>query len=513
MDDRIPRLWQRGLDYFNQGNLDAAQTSFESILVRDPHHGPARFRLSMIAMRRGNLAHAIALAREVRQQAPDQLEVNTHLARCLLQAGQTAEAKAIAMAIALRALREGNATVLESLGTLFFLLGDSRRALPLLDKAKEQQPGQASLLYTRAKALKACDRLADAEADLEACLAIEPDNAQAHWQLADLRRWDEDRNHVERLQALLRLPPSGHPEADLLAYALFKELDDLDRCAAAWPVLEGALATRRARQRFDPTKGRELFDLARTGFQANFLATSSAVVEGPTPIFLVGMPRSGITLMEGILGRHSHIRTTGMQTHFLQIYAQMCGQKSSRELEQSLFDPATDVDFAELGRRFLAAHAPHPEGKPLFVENQPMNFLFLACVCRALPNARILHMQRDAVDAGFSLLSRPEREFGPPVFDPLELAEGHLAYQRLFEHWCQLIPDNIFEVQYESLVEKPEMVLRVMFAFLGLRYEPGVLAGVSMHRERIGRWQRYAQPLAAMRERLLAAESPAGIPS
>jgi tetratricopeptide (TPR) repeat protein len=510
MDDRIPRLWQRGLDYFNQGNLDAAQTSFESILARDPDHGPARFRLSMVAMRRGNLARAIALAREVRQKAPDQLEVNTHLSRCLLQAGQTTEAKAIAMAIALKALHEGSATVLESLGTLFHLLGDSRRALPLLDKANERQPGQALLLCTRAQARKACGRLTDAETDLEACLAIEPGNAQAHWQLADLRHWDESDNHVERLQAALQLPASGNPDEDLLAYALFKELDDLDRRATAWPVLEQALAARRARQRFDPGKGRELFDLVRARFQADFLANPAAAIDGPSPIFLVGMPRSGIDLMEGILGRHSQIRSTGMQTHFLQIYAQMCGQRSSREFEQSLFDPDSNVDFGELGRRFLAAHAPHPDGKPMFVENQPMNFAFLACIRRALPNARIVHMQRDPSDSCFSLLCRPERESGPPVFDPLELAEGHLAYQRLLEHWCQLMPDNIFVVQYESLVVKPEMVLRVMFAFLGLRYEAGVLAGVTMHQERIGRWRRYAEPLAAMHERLQAAESSEG---
>ena len=507
MDDRVPKLWQRGLDYFNQGNLDAAQASFESILVREPDHGPARFRLSMIAMRRGNLARAIALAREVRQKAPDQLEVNTHLSRCLLQAGQATEAKAIAMAIALRALREGSATVLESLGTLFHLAGDSRRALPLLDKANERQPGQASLLCTRAQALKAGGRLADAEADLEACLAIEPGNTLAHWLIADLRPWDESHNHVERLQAILRLATTGIPEEDLLAYALFKELDDLDRCAEAWPVLERALAARRARQRFDPAKGRELFDLARTNFQEEFLANPSAAPSGPSPIFLVGMPRSGIALLEGILGRHSQIRSTGVQTHFLQLYAQMCGQKSSREFEQSLFDPDANIDYAELGRRFLAAHAPHPEGKPMFVESQPMNFPFLACIRRALPNAKIVHMQRDPSDSCFSLLCRPEREFGPPVFEPLELAEGHIAYQRLLEHWCRLMPDSVFEVQYESLVEKPEVVLRVMFAFLGLRYEPAVLAGVTMHRERIGRWQRYAEPLAAMRERLRAAES------
>src|SRR4249919_2917892 len=115
MNDRIPRLWQRGLDYFNQCNLDAAQSSFDSILVRDPDHGPARFRLSMIAMRRGNLARAIALAREVRKHAPDKLEVSTHLARCLLQAGHATEAKAIGMAVALKSLQEGSATVLESL--------------------------------------------------------------------------------------------------------------------------------------------------------------------------------------------------------------------------------------------------------------------------------------------------------------------------------------------------------------------------------------------------------------
>ena len=510
MDDRIPKLWQRGLSYFNQGNLDAAQASFESILARNPDNGPARFRLSMIAMRRGNLARAIALAREVRKLVPDKLEVNTHLARCLLQSGQAKEAKAIAASIESQALNAGSAVVLESLGTLFHLLGESRRALPLLDKAEERHPGHAPLLCIRAQALKACGGPAEAERDLEACLGIEPRNAQAHWQLAALRRWREDRNHVERLQGLLRAGTTGNPDDDLFAYALFKELDDLDRPEAAWPALERGLAARRARQRFNPGKGRELFDLIRTRFQADFLTVPTATIEGPTPIFLVGMPRSGIALIEGILGRHSQIRSTGLQTHFLQIYAQMCGQKAARELEPSMFDPNADLDYAELGRRFLAAHAPHPDGKPMFIENQPMNFLMLALIRRALPGAKILHMQRDPADAYFSLLCQPERESGPPVFDPVELAEGHLAYQRLLLHWHRVMPGSILDIQYESLVEKPEMVLRVVFAFLGLRYEPAVLAGTTMHRERIGRWRRYAQPLEAMRLRLQAAESAEG---
>jgi tetratricopeptide (TPR) repeat protein len=506
MDDRVQKLWQRGLAYFNQDNLDAAQAAFESVLARDPEHGPARFRLSMIAMRRGNLVRAIALAREVRRRAPEQLEVNTHLARCLLQAGQVKEATLIATAAAPRALREGSATVLESLGTLFQMLGDSARALPLLDKANAHQPGQLSLLRARAKALQACGRLDDARTDLEACLALAPHNAVAHWQLADLRRWNEHDNHIARLQALLREPPTGSPDDDLLSYALFKELDDLDRCVEAWTALQRALEARRRRQRFDAAKGRDMFELVRRRFQPDFLAATTPAILGPTPIFLVGKPRAGIALMDRMLGRHSQIRSTGLETHFLQIYAQMCGQQSSREFDASLFDPPADFDFAELGRRFLAAHAPHPDGPTMFVETQPMNFLFLACIRRALPNAKILHMRRDPADACFSLLCRPERDAGPPVFDPLQLAEGHVVYQRLLEHWFRLMPDSIFDVSYESLVTKPEMVLRVMFAFLGLRYEAGVLAGVMLHPQRIGRWRRYAAPLAAMHARLLEAD-------
>ncbi len=511
MEERLLKLWQRGLAYFDQDNLDAAQACFESVLARDPEHGPARFRLSMIAMRRGNAQRAIALAREVRQRVPERLEVNVHLARCLLQAGQSQEATAIAMAIALRALREGSAAVLESLGTLFLLAGDSHRALPLLDKSNDRQPGQVPLLSTRATALKNCERLDEAEADLEAALAIEPANPHLHWQLADLRPWNANRNHVERLREKLRHASGANPDNDLLGYALFKELDDLDRCSDAWPVLQATLAARKSRRPFDPGKVRDLYDQVRRRFDADFLATPEQAIDGPVPIFLVGVPRSGIGLMESLLGRHSQIRGTGKPAHFLALYAQMRGQPSTHEFERSLFDPELDFNYAELGLRFMAAHGPHPDGPTMFVECQPTNFLFLACIRRALPNAKILHMQRDPVDACFSLLSRPERDVGAPVFDSLDVAEAHLAHERLLEHWRQVMPGNLFEVSYESLVSKPEMVLRVLFAFLGLRYEPRVLAGFTLHRDRVGRSQRYAEPLAAMRERL--AEGAAGEPS
>lgn len=505
MDDRIRKLWQRGLAYFNQGNLDAAQASFESILARDPGNGPARFRMSMIAMRRGNYLRAIDLAREARRIAPNQIEVNTHLARCLLQAGYAVEAAQIAQSIEAQAMVDGSAVVLESLGTLFHLLGDSQRALPLLELANKQRPRQTGLLCMRGQVLKACARVDDAERDLESAIAIEPANPQAHWQLAALRHWTDSRNHVDRLQAIL--PRAGATsELDLIRYALFKELDDLDRTEAAWPVLEPALTARGNRQRAAEMSEIELFDAVRQRFTPESFPLLAPAGHAPGPIFLVGLPRSGMTLLATILGRHSQIRTTGLKTHFLQLYAQMGGPQLLQGLKHALLQPNPDLDYAELGRRFLAAHGGDSGGKAHFIEHQPLNFLFLAHVRRALPNAKILHMQRDASDACFSLLCQPERESSAAIFDPVRLAEHHLAHERLLQHWHQLMPGSILDVQYESLIEKPEMVLRVVLAFLGLRYEAGMLAGTNLHRDRIGRWQRYAGPLAAMRKLLQAAE-------
>jgi hypothetical protein len=139
-------------------------------------------------------------------------------------------------------------------------------------------------------------------------------------------------------------------------------------------------------------------------------------------------------------------------------------------------------------------------GKPLVVcESRPMNFQLAAFIARALPGARFVHVAREPVDNCLSVLARPGGETSLPSHDTGRLASAYLDYRRLMLHWDRLLPGRMFEVSYESLVEKPETVLRVLCAFLGIRYGSALRTGLMLHARGIGRGARYLGRLPALR--------------
>lgn len=497
MDHRQQKLWQRGLAYFRAGSLEAAQACFDSILARDPGHGPATLRLSMIAARRGRAADAVRLAEQALATDPQRPEILAHLARCQLLAGNPAQARLAAE----RALQhaELDPVVLDSLGIVLSQIGETTRAVDLFDRAIAQQPQQASLYYNRALALRACQRLDEAENDLEACLALSPEHGKANWALAVLRRPGQvaDRGRrAERLrQALARQP--GVDESSVLS--LFTELDAAGRPAEAWPVLESVLQRRRQMAPADTTG--DLFKLL-----AAPLASADALeltAQGEiTPVFVIGLPRSGIALLGKLLDRHSE--ASAMRPQAGKRIRQALGVGSTRALDTRLLARALQLDRRALATACRDGLADVEQGKRFACDTHPMDFLVFELLASALPEAKFLHVSRDPLDTLLSCLAQPNADTGLPVHDAVALADYFAAEASLVARWQKQWPGRILDVHYESLVEKPEMVLRVACAFLGVRYEAAMRSAVTLDSLSEGRWLHYATPLEQARLRLEA---------
>jgi tetratricopeptide (TPR) repeat protein len=497
MDHRQQKLWQRGLAYFRAGSLEASQACFDSILARDPGHGPAKLRLSMIAARRGRAADAVLLAEQALATDPQRPEILAHLARCQLLAGDLGQARHAAE----RALQhaELEPVVLDSLGIVLSQIGETQRAIGLFDRAIERQPQQASLYYNRAVALRACQRLDEAEHDLEACLALSPEHGKANWALAILRRPGQatDRGRrAERLQRALARQP-GVDESSALA--LFTELDAAGRHAEAWPILESVLRQRRQMAPADTTG--DLFKLLAAPLpsaDALELTAQGAII----PVFVIGLPRAGTALLGKLLDRHSQASATQPQAGKRIRHALSVG--GTRALDSRLLARALQLDRRALAaacRDGLAAVEPD---KRFACDHQPMDFLLFELLASALPEAKFLHVSRDPLDTLLSCLAQPNGETGLPVHDPVALADYFAAEASLVTRWQKHWPGRILDVHYESLVEKPEMVLRVACAFLGVRYEASMRSAVTLDSLSEGRWLHYATPLEGARLRLEA---------
>lgn len=504
MENRAQKLWERGIGHFRQGNLQAAQANFEAFLAREPASaGPANFRLSMIQARRGRFRAAIELGRAALASAPDQLEMLTHLARCHLMDGEPEEARRLAT----RALAQPDKSpvALDSLAVIMTRLDEPVLAIELFNQAIGLDPGQASMLFNRGLAQRQFGFIDAAEADLEACVAIRPLHAKAHWNLSALKPWSSGDNHVERLSRCLR-GVHGAADEELLSLALFKELDDLGNTTDAAASLARGISSRRGRAP-PPSPPAHVVDMLAGQCGPAFVAGRDASPGTPAPVFIVGMPRSGVGLLGSLLARHPRAYHLGAQQPFSRLLWRSIGRDPEPEPSDATIAEWAGLDFESLAVEYLAAVTP-PSGSHLLVfESQPMNFRLVGFIARAFPRSRILHMVRDPVDTCMSILGHAGGESSLPSHRPDALGGSYLEYQRLMRHWHGVVPDQIMDVSYESLVRRPEMVLRVMCAFLRIRYASGLRTGLRLHARSIGRGHRYVEAYPAL-SRILAHANP-----
>ena len=495
MDARSRRLWERGMGHFQVGNLAAARAAFEAMLALEPDSGAALLRLSLIDARLGKFQAAVALAQRALEREPDSIGVLAHLARTRLMTGRPEAARAVATRAL--ALPRTNQVALDTLGVVMTRLDEQALAIELFDQAIELSPAKASLYFNRAQAQRLFGQLAGAERDLEKCVELNPGHGKAHWALAEMLPRGPVDNHVGRLRRQLSLAPPGTGLEELLALSLFRELDDLGRYEEAWSALERGVASRRQRWLGTGQNPRAVTD-------ALLQATSDAfAIPVPartklTPVFVFGMPGSGVALLGKVLSRHSKVHHLDGMSPFAALLSERIGRDSMAPFDAAEVKRFGEVDFEALGREYLAAVTPAGARELLVCESRPMNYQLVPFIARALPNARFLHLTRDPVDTCVSILARPGGEPGLPAHEPGRLTSSYLDYRRLMLRWGELLPGRIMEISYESLVERPETVLRVICGSIGLRYGSALRTGLDLHARSIGRGARYFQQLPAL---------------
>jgi hypothetical protein len=273
---------------------------------------------------------------------------------------------------------------------------------------------------------------------------------------------------------------------------------------------------RRRQVRHDANATEALF--AHLGQLRPELPASPSTDAAAVPIFIVGMPRTGTTLLERILGNHSQVADAGELHDFVWQLRWMCNRGGGAYLDLDLARAAEGIEFAELGRRYLEKTRWRTRGKAFFTDKMPANFVNVGYILRALPQARILHMTRDPMDTCFSNLREHFAAAYAHSYDQVEMADYYRQYRQLMAHWRSLYPERILDVRYGELTVEPEVVSRKVMEFCGLPWEEGVadvdrrsgtVATASavqvrepIHQRFAERWRTYEQHLRPMRERL-----------
>lgn len=356
-------------------------------------------------------------------------------------------------------------------------IGAADQALSLAQAGLARMPADPSLLFVRGNLHAFAGRFNAAEADYEQSMVSDPALFQASWMLAGLRRQRPEDNHVERLRAQLARATTGRMGEIYLNFALHKELDDLGRHREAWEALERGCRAKRRKIAYDPEATAALFDALREVCTASFVTTSPDIGAGqPMPVFIVGMHRSGTTLLERMLGAHTSVVSGGESHAFAEAMKLATNYGAPGVLHLETVRRAQQADFAAVADSYGVAARWLARGHGYFTEKLPGNFLHAGFIARALPHARIIHMRRDAVGTCFSNLRTLFSEAAPYSYEQQELAGYHRHYKRLAEHWHEVLGPRILDVDYAALVVDPEGQMRRIAAFCGLPFETAMLS-------------------------------------
>jgi tetratricopeptide (TPR) repeat protein len=415
------------------------------------------------------------------------------------------------------------ATEFTACGDLAVRLGAHAQARSCYDQALLAAPRHNRYRFNRAAVRRFLGDLDGAEQDYDEIIRSGDRDPEAWLNRSELRVQTSTRNHLAELQMRLNEgcdPPIGEVP---LRYALAKENEDLGRYHESWRHLAIGAQLRRAHLRYEVK-----IDTDTAGWISDSFGPPPppAANDNRQPIFIVGMPRTGSTLLESILGASQQVSAAGELTDFAEAMMSGVAQRiGGAQLERrALIAASADIDAAALGADYLERTRPKRGERAHFTDKMPLNYLYVGLIRRALPQARILHLTRHPMATCYAMFKTLFNRGYPFSYDLSEIADYYIAYWRLMEHWHRVEPGSVLDVSYERLVSSPDEELRHVFEYCSLDWHSRFLdtardfknsttASASQARRPIysgsvDLWRHYAHGLAPVADRLRRAGIP-----
>ncbi|MDX1498332.1 MAG: sulfotransferase [Woeseiaceae bacterium] len=524
--DIRPTRWMQdtlreGFAALAAGRIQEASACCKRLLGAKPDLVEGHFLVGLIALELKDNPTAVSAFGSVTRLKPDHGAAWANLARLFLVAGQPLRAdSALAQAVA---HHDGNPVVLDLIGTVYNLLGDEEAASEWVARAVEKEPDSVPFLVNQANNHMFLGRLDEAQAVLDKVLRLSPGNANAHWLKANVAK-ATDREHVRELEQLVEEEDRNPRALAFLYYGLGKELEDLEDWDAAFNAFAAGAKARRTTIDYDEDSEIEMYEAFGEAFTAEWLERNAGGHDDPAPIFVVGQPRTGTTLVERIITSHSAVYSAGELKQFGHAVRRLAKYREPKRNSAKLAWLAAEIDCEQLGKAYMTTTAKMRGDLPRFVDKLPPNYLYLPLILKALPRAKIVHLTRNPMDACFASFKQLFADAYPHSYDQAEVARHHARYNHLMALWRQRFPGRFFDISYEATARDLEPNARALVEFLELPWEDACLhfhkqatpvATASavqvrqpVHTKSIGRWRRYEKQLAVMRETL----EQAGVP-
>ena len=476
----LPRELVAVTSMMHEGQLYKAEKLCRHYLQQHPHHLEAMRLLAAIGVQLNIYDDAEFLLESALEMDPD-----FDLARVdyvnVLQKRQKF-ARAFEEAAILRERLPGNPSAELTFANQASAVGRYEEALAVLDALIERGHEPTNLQMLRGHALKTVGRHDDAVAAYRAAYLARPELGDAWWSLANMKTFRFDEGEMQRMQQLAESGELARADEYNLDFALGKAFEDREVFDRSFEYYARGNRLKKAELRYDGDRMQADFDRQIAFFTPERVAAlRDQGADHPDPIFIVGLPRAGSTLVEQILASHSAIDGTLELPNILATVHRLNGrlQRGQEPRYPAVLAELPAERFEEMGRQYIDDTRVHRGEAPLFTDKMPNNFRHIGLILSILPNARIIDARRAPMAccfSGFKQLFAEGQEF---TYSQQDIGRYYAGYVELMDHWKRLYPESILQVNYEDVVDDLEPQVRRMLDFLGVPFEP---ACVEFHR-------------------------------
>jgi tetratricopeptide (TPR) repeat protein len=521
-------LIQSASDALAKGQLEQAYKLCRQILDQQPRHPEAHYLLAMIALQRNLISKAIALLQAATRLKPEEGRYWTQLTRAYSQANNfNGTQQALQRTLE---LDPTDAMSVDTLGVLLSRLGNHPQAEDYFQRSLQRQPDNTDYLYNLATSLRINGKLDQAVKYYFKLYRLQADRYEIYPAIAELAATEQCPQLQEEFEQAFTLldhqnTVTASPESVnnqlRVSHGLARLFERQNKATAALDTLIKGNRLKRQALNYSSEYDSSLFEAIKTICNQDFYPSNSDYSsDSSRPIFIIGMPRSGTTLLERIISSHTQVSSAGELQEFPTSFKRLSGSNTASILDLDTLLAAKQINFSELGGRYLSLTKSRSGEKLHFIDKMPLNFLYAGFIHKALPNAKIICLRRNPMDtvvSNFRQLFATKFSYYNYAYDLEDIARYYLLFDKLISHWRQTLPSSHFcEVHYESLVDDTEQQAQQIIKFLNLPWQQQCLdfhnneAPVAtasaiqvrqpIYRSSLGRWKKLESQLSSVKQ-------------
>jgi len=468
---------QKAMSQVQKGNLGEAEKIYRSILSDDPNNVDALRLLALLASRTGAIDQAINMLENCIKIAPDYALAWENLAKLYRQKDDPDSLQKAANCFGKATeLRPDWAEGWAGLGTMQTRSSQHEEGIISYKKSIELKTNQPRVHLSLGHVYKTTGNQEECINSYKDAINYDENFGEAYWSLANLKTYKFNTREIDQMEKRVDLPEVPEREKVHFLFSLGKAFEDAGNYDKSFNYYKKGNDLNRGRTTYDPKAIEALSDRLKLFFTKDkFEEYKSSGCNSGAPIFIVGLPRSGSTLVEQILASHSKVEGTMELPNIMNIARKLGNSSKDRTAYPEIIETLQDSDLTLLGQAFVDETEFLRTGKPHFIDKMPNNFSHIGLLKLILPNAKVIDARRNPMDTCFSCYKQLFARGQAFTYDLSEIARYYVNYVNLMDHWNKVLPGYVFKIQHEALLQDQEGITRDLLEFCELDFESSTL--------------------------------------